>query len=90
MALYTFIMNYGGGIYTSQVRARSVKAAARKWAETFDPKPVTGFGNTGKRQLIERIDEDDPTALTGVIRVWYMSALVRNQLASINIIETAE
>ena len=88
MTLYTFIMDYRGGTYVAQVRARSVQAAARRWASTLEPADVALFGPAAKRQLIVQIAADTPTPLAGLVGAWCLSPLVRNHLALINVVET--
>jgi hypothetical protein len=52
MALYTIILDYRGGTYISQVRARSPRAAAKLWAHTLDVVSVKHLGAKGKQRII--------------------------------------
>ena len=49
MPLYTFILDYRGGTYISQVRAPNYKMAPRVWAEKLDLTAIAklekGFGD---------------------------------------------
>jgi hypothetical protein len=88
MALYTFIMEYAGGTYISQVKAPSPKSACVKWAQKLGDTEVEGLGPKGRNSLIEQMKEESPVALGGVSNVWCNSALVRGELALINLVRT--
>jgi hypothetical protein len=61
MPLYTFVMEYLGGTYIEQVRARSVRQACVKWAEKLDAKSVKGLGPVGCGELLEKMREEPST-----------------------------
>jgi len=88
MPFYTFIMDYEGGNYTSQVRASSPKAACVKWARELEIEQMTGIGAKSKLRLIEDMKDERPTPLTGRLNVWCASALIRGKLALVNIVQT--
>jgi hypothetical protein len=90
MPLYTFIMEYAGGTYISQVKASSPKSACLKWAQKLGDSEVQGLGLKGKESLIEQMKEETPVALDGVSNVWCNSALVRGKLALINLVRTGQ
>lgn len=98
MPLYTFIMDYRGGTYLSQVRAVSPKSAIKRWAKQLDPKPIKWFGVKAKEELLSSLREAEewnnkfpfPTAIKDVINIWCHTALIRGHLALIDIVETAE
>ncbi len=91
--LYTFVMDYKGGIYISQVREKSPRRALRKWAQQqLDASPIRGMGPKAKAQLITDLGQADnaPTPITGVLNAWCASSLARGGVALINIIQTDE
>jgi hypothetical protein len=88
MALFTFILEYRGGTYASQVRAPSLRRAAAAWAAGLDTNSIRGAGPAARRQLREEISADEPVALAGLTGVWCYTALVRGHLALINVVET--
>ena len=75
--LYTFVMDYKGGIYISQVREKSPRRVLRKWAEQLDISPIRGMGPKAKAQLITDLGLPDnpPTPITGVLNAWCASSL---------------
>jgi hypothetical protein len=90
MALYTFIMEYAGGTYISQIRSSSPKSACVKWAQKLDDSQVKGLGLKGKESLIGQMREDAPVALDGLLNAWCNPALIRGKLALINLVRTEQ
>lgn len=92
MPLYTCIMDYLGGTYISQVRARTPRSAARAWARQLDYDAVRGLGRVGKEKLIEWMTsgDGDPVPITGVKNSWCSSALVRNEVILVNFVRAEE
>ncbi len=88
MAFYTFIMEFAGGTYISQVKAVSAKAACVKWAQSLDMSEVEGLGLKGKESLIEQMREKSPVALEGLLNAWCTGALIRGKSALINLVQT--
>ena len=87
--LFTVLMEYRGGTYISQVRARSANEAVRRWAAKLDPLPIAEFSERRKRELIRSLDGDKPVPLDGLTNAWCTSALVGGSSALINIVATA-
>jgi hypothetical protein len=88
MPLYTFFLEYRGGTYVSQVRARSSPLAMKAWAGKFMEMKVPGLGARSKSDLVEKILRDAPTTLDGLKNIWCSSALVRSHLALIHFTQT--
>ncbi|MFN2597187.1 MAG: hypothetical protein ABR563_08390 [Pyrinomonadaceae bacterium] len=90
MPLYTFIMEYAGGTHVSQVRASSPKSACVKWARELDVSQVEGLGVKSKQSLIDQMETESPAALDGMLNAWCTTALLRGELALINLVRTAQ
>jgi hypothetical protein len=93
MALYSIILDYRGGTYISQVRARTPRDAAKKWTRTLDVNEVKHLGAKGKQKLISNLEEDayglnEPVALTGLTGVWCLSMPIPG--GRVNIVETVD
>ncbi len=88
MPFYTFILDYKGGTYVSQVESSSNKTACFNWAKGLNISEIYGFGKSGKEKLIEQMKTETPTLLNGLINVWFVSALISGELASINFVQT--
>lgn len=88
MPFYTFIMDYRGGTYISQVNSSSVETACVNWANNLKVSEIEGFGKSGKEQLIEQMKTETPVLLNGLTNAWCASAFLRKGTALINIIQT--
>jgi hypothetical protein len=81
-------MEFAGGTYVSQVTAPSPKSACVKSARNLDISQVKKLGVKGKESLVEKMNDDDPIAVDGILNAWCQSALVRGELALINLVQT--
>jgi hypothetical protein len=88
MPLYTFIMEYVGGSYVSQVKASSAKVACVKWAKALDVEKVVGLGQSSKLALVKEMREEIPVAIQNTLGVWCVTALLRGKLALITFVQT--
>ena len=84
MTKYTFICDYNGGTYISQVKADFLKEAILLWAKQLEwPK----LSILKRKQLDKQID-DDPIPLDGIENVWCVTFRIEGKLMLINIVET--
>lgn len=77
-SLFTFILEYRGGTYIEQVRAKTVEAALLLWAKALPTDEIFQFGHKLKQKLIDGLQNDEyrlyePAAISGVDNVWYVS-----------------
>lgn len=89
MNLYTFIMEFQGGIYISQVNENSVELACLEWINNLEISEIENFEESDRTDFIEEIKTDKPTKIEKVLNVWCLSFLAqKNNLALVNIIQT--
>jgi hypothetical protein len=88
MPLYSFVLDFDGGTYISQVAAASFTAAPAIWAKRLKSGAVKGVGGATLNELARQMTEKEPTPLTGLSHVWCTDALLRGKLALINFVET--
>ena len=88
MALYTFIFEFDGGTYISQIKARSLKSAVKSWAKKIAKDSPLTLPEKTCRVLTDAIAGDPPTPVSGLANVWCLTALVRGKLALLNIVQT--
>jgi hypothetical protein len=88
MNLYTFILDYIGGTYISQVKARNLTKAVSKWPDGLVIDEIKGLGPNTISLLKLRLTEDRPVPLSGLINAWCMSTIIRGRLVLIHIVET--
>lgn len=94
MALNTFLMEFVGGAYISQIEEKSLNRACRKWVVTLNKKEIKGLGPKGHSVLMQEMKDKDkdkaPVPLNGNLNVWCTSALTIGRLALINIVMTSK
>lgn len=90
MPFYTFIMEYAGGTYISQVKAASPRKAVVKGAQKLNVSEIYKFGQVSKDKLIEEMKTKEISLLNSLKNVWFVSALIRGELALINLVQTDE
>jgi hypothetical protein len=88
MPLYTFVLDFDGGTYISQVKAPSTTSACVKWAEELDIADLKGVGRKSKESLVNQMKVEEPQLLNGLSNAWCVTAALRGGLALINIIQT--
>jgi hypothetical protein len=91
VALYTFIMEFMGGTYISQIKEKSLNRACRKWARTLNVREIKGLGPKSHALLIQEMKDkiNQPVPLNSTQNVWCTSALMMRRWALINIVKTS-
>ena len=88
MALFTVVLEFGGGTYISQFKAASAHAAAAKHAAHVIS--VKGMSTpSDRKRLADLLSIEQPIAIQGVRNVWCCSATVGRKFALVNIVATA-
>ncbi|WP_148714132.1 hypothetical protein [Chitinolyticbacter meiyuanensis] len=90
MPLYTFILEFEGGTYLSQVVAQSFVQAPVAWADELVPGEIKGMRETSLNELRIATQGSAPVPLNGLQRAWCFSTLVRGRLALVHFVETSE
>ena len=87
--LFTIICEFRGGTYASQVRAEDERHAVMAWTELLAiERPIAHASSYLAKSVAAEIDDCPPTALEGLIGVWYISGECGGDWMSANIIET--
>jgi len=87
MFLYTIGLEFHGGTYISQVRAKSERIAVDNWAQSLSIR-VPEITAENRHQLAEDFKDEKLVPLDGLISAWCTSALVNGDLALMNLIKT--
>jgi hypothetical protein len=88
MALFTVVLEFGGGTYISQFKAASAHAAAIKHAAHLIS--IKGMSTpSDRKRLAESLSLEQPIAIQGIRSVWCCSASVGRKFALVNIVATA-
>ena len=88
MALYTFIMDFDGGTYISQVSGSGIAEAKKKWGgRRFTEIPR--LTPTARDEIRSGMSNGSAVALEGLKNAWCTSFTLRNKLALVNIVKTS-
>jgi hypothetical protein len=90
MPLFTFIMEYRGGTYLSQIRADTHHAAPAVWAAAGDWSPLPKSGKKFQVKLFAEIANNEPEPVEGLANTWCIPALIGKRLALIHFIQTLD
>lgn len=89
---YTFIMNYRGGTYCSQLKAVDIEQALSKWPDKLDKhRAEIKYLTLDKitRLKAEIRNGEKPTKLKGLKNIWFSFFLLTNRdIIYLNIIKT--
>jgi hypothetical protein len=90
LALFTFLMEFKGGTYLSQVRAPSPAAALKKWVRGLEVKEIEGMTAAIKRQFVKCLPEESPVAITGLKSTWCSGFISRSSSALVHFFRTTD
>lgn len=88
MPLYTFLMEFEGGTYISQIKTSSPNSACVRWAANLGTSEIQGLDEKGKDILIKEMKKETIVPLNGVLNTWFTTALIRGKSAYINVVQT--
>lgn len=90
MALYTFVMDFRGGTYISQVEAEDLHASIPAWIEAISKQQnqILHLGTKGLEKLKEELADQNPTLLDSLQNVWCLTAHLHSGFALINVVKT--
>ena len=88
MKKFTFIMNFRGGTYISQVNAMNIDGALVDWAKNLNINDIQYFGPSSKLELIELMSQDYiyPVLIHGMENVWCMGGSLKMGTFLLNIV----
>ena len=89
MALFTFVLEFDGGTYISQLRARSAARATAQFASDLISNDEVSTLAV-RRRLSEALTAENPVAIDGVRNVWCCSASIGRRFALLNIVTTSQ
>ena len=87
MHLYTFLLDYAGGTYVSQIEAASEQAAFRDWISNLKSEQLA---DTVSDEIALAFDAnaDGPVSLNGLAGVWCATGSAAQGLALVNLVRT--
>ena len=89
MNIYTFLLNFRGGTYVSQVRSNSLRSSLLDWSKNIDVTQIQYLGEKTKKELQHVILlEEDPIQLAGLQNVWCVHLMISVGSMLLNIVQT--
>jgi hypothetical protein len=88
MNKYTFIFEFKGGTYVSQILSDNLNFAINKWASNDDYFRKINFFDKEIKILKKEIHNDEPILLRGLSNVWSMYLQIDDFGCLINIVQT--
>jgi hypothetical protein len=88
MPLYTFVLDFKGGTYISQVEASSESEACVRWAKQLDWAGIDGFERRCREELIGGENGEKLLPVEGLRNVWCQTALLGDDLALVHLVLT--
>ena len=89
MELYTFIMDYIGGTYISQVEAGDKEQARDIWIRNLEVKEIESFTIEDQEDLIkENFSDNDIVLIKGTKSVWFFMVETKKGYGHVNLIKT--
>jgi hypothetical protein len=86
--LYTFILEFRGGTYVSQVFEKNLREATIVWSQNLNKRGIKHLGLKASYELRKLFEEESPQLIDGLINVWCYSAILKSGSILINIVGT--
>ena len=91
---YTYIFEYRGGTYCSQVEADSLNDSLFKWVEklTLEIEDIKYLSIKGVNQIKEtiKLKNNIPVNITGMTNVWFNIYTIKSGSLFLNIVKTVK
>ncbi len=87
--LYTFVLDFKGGTYLSQVTAANFNDAPMNWARELKSDQIAGAVNDFRNKIISQISDEPPVEIVGLSNTWCLTFQIDERLAIVHFIETA-
>jgi hypothetical protein len=90
MACYTFITDFRGGTYISQIQAIDLPSACVLWRDEIADGGYVEYLDRGQfiKAFNEDIDEMPPAAIEGLQHVWLLHVIMEPHVLDAHIVET--
>ena len=91
--LFTFLCEYKGGTYTSQLRASDTRTVFAHWADRFlEQNVLTEASEKAEFAAAVRysLSEGGLTPLDGLTNVWYEGFSIGDDLLEVTVVSTSE
>ncbi len=89
MNLYTFILDYAGGTYVSQVSAQDSIQAVDRWIKQLDLSKDESIGELDRDRLRKEFSQEKIGLVDGLKSVWCITVEIKDQVGIVHIVLTA-
>ncbi len=90
MRFYTIFLEWKGGTFIAQERAESVPGAIEAWAQSPTVDAIPDFGPSIRNQIVSDLENEAPTPIDALSKVWCHSAVSGDDFALIHIVQTEQ
>ena len=91
MHTYTFILDYLGGTYISQVVANDEFNAMNVWIEKLEIVEIQELSENDKQNIIlSKFDDEKPILLKKLTNVWYFLISTNKGVGYVNYVKTCD
>jgi hypothetical protein len=87
--LFTFVLEFYGGTYISQARARTPEEAMRKWGRELVVRDIKGLGDKTKAVLVEELNDEYLSPVKTVENVWCFCISPQGRFGIVHMIKTS-
>lgn len=87
---FSFIMEFDGGTYISQIDEISPEVAMKSWAKSLDVANINGMNQNMKEEIIAGLDDEEPVGLEGLTKIWCFTIIPEGHFGLIHFVETAQ
>lgn len=88
MELYTFLMEFRGGTYISQVESKSLSEATKLWVKQLNIEEIKHLGEKGKIEMIKEAENFELSALYSLKNIWFFCFRIKTGFIMVNVVKT--
>jgi hypothetical protein len=88
--MYTFLVEYRGGTYISQLPCDTLDKSISEWSKTLVAENIKYLGPLMKKEIAILLKDEEPVKIKGVNNVWLLMLCLKTGTMLIHIIKTAD
>ena len=91
MSIYTFILDYLGGTYVSQVVSSDEFSAMHLWIEQLETIEIQNFTENDKQNIIlSKFEDENPILLKGLTNICHFLISTQKGVGYVNFVKTCD
>lgn len=88
MEFYTFLMQFRGGTYISQVESKNLSEATKSWVKQLNIEEIKYLGEKGKIEMIKEAENFELFALDTLKNIWFFCFRIKAGFIMVNVVKT--